>query len=442
MVKKLLRALAVIILVSCFTLLLDDFGWLKSFETAALDRFFLLKENVLPEHVVVVAIDDDDYNQLFHERSPLDPPTLADLISAISRNKPRLIAVDIDTSAKIFQDMKPSPDWGPVIWARGAHESLGTDDGGSNDDDTLILEGVWGRAEPPSDLLTGVAIMPLDSDSRIRRFQRQFIVNGAVGSASHQRNVDSFHWAIVKKYCELAQSADACKNATLPNPSDEHGDLILNLAIEPYAFTPIKSSQVLSEWTAGAASGNPPAFISITDKIVVLGGTYQASGDYHYTPTGPKFGVDFTAIAVESELSGTGLRKVAHKFLLALEVLAGLILVILNFLFPSGLKRFVALASIPLLALIGSLIAFSSLALWANFIPTLAATQLHGLYDKLAERKQLRREVTELRRRLDACEQVAQKRKPDPSIDSAADLGQKVDETESEQKESVVPQST
>lgn len=431
---RLLRALPVIVLVSLLTFVLDHYGWLKSFETAALDRFFILREPVPVKDVALVEIDDDDYQQLFHETSPLDPETLSDIIEAVAKNQPRLIAVDIDTSASVFKDMKTSPDWPPVIWARGARQGGAEGGGGPGmsllaDEGVFVPERILGRAEPsPPSLLTGIALMPLDSDSQIRHLQREYPVKNGESALTGAGKADSFHWAIVKKYCELTKGDGRCEKLLPPqidNAKHGEGELILNLAIDPYAFEkPIKASRVLDEARTGNVSGGSPIFLSLKDKIVLLGGKYEASRDYYETPTGTKYGLDLTAIAVESELSGTGIRNAGHFTLIILEVLAGLMLVVLNYIFPHGWKHLIALAAIPFVALFGSFIAFLSLALWANFIPTLVATQIHVLYDKLAEARQLEREVLDLRSRLKSYEQSAQ----DSPADESAHPDAKPDE--------------
>jgi CHASE2 domain-containing sensor protein len=421
--RRLLRALPIIALVSLLTLVLDHYGWLRSFETAALDRFFILKEHVPASDVVLVQIDDQDYQQLFHETSPLDPLTLGDIIDSIAKNQPRLIAVDIDTSANVFKDMKISSSWPPVIWARGAHQAVKKSSWRGmrllpTKDEGFVLEGVLGKTEAPASLSTGIALMPLDSDSQIRRLQRDFPIADLESPSSPKLRVDSFHWAVVRKYCELASGDKRCaKLVPSQSANSDGGNLILNLAIDPYAFDPpIKASRVLDESRTGNVSGSPPVFLSLKDKIVILGGRYNASSDYYETLTGTKYGIDLTAIAVESELSGTGLRGANSFTLIILEALAGLVLVVFNFLFPLGWKHLIALMAIPLVALLGSFIAFSSLALWINFVPTLLATQLHVLYDKLAEAKLLQKEVLVLRGRLTSYEHATQSHDEDSAV--------------------------
>lgn len=437
--KYLATALPVIIGVSLLTLALDYYGWLERFETGALDRFIILQERVPASHVAIVEIDNDDYEQLFDEKSPLDPCTLYDLIDAIALNQPKLIAVDIDTSAKVFKELKTqncqdlknksggdtrapakvskelksNSEWPPIVWARGASEGVGAkQESGdhSENEEIFVLEKVLGEESAPPNSLTGIALLPLDSDNQIRHFRREYPIASGQTTSQPPAHADSFHWAVVRKYCELSQNNKRCEKLFGPQAekSDEH-DLVLNLAIDPYAFeTSIRASKVLAEATPENLDTGTPAFLSLKDKIVILGGKYDAARDDYDTPVGMKHGVELAAIAIESELSGFGIHRVNHFVLIILELLAGVLLVALNYKFPRGWRRLIALAAIPIFALLGSYIAFSSLALWANFIPMLMGVQLHFLYDKLAETKHLEKEVQGLQQRLKQYEQPVQ----------------------------------
>lgn len=392
------KALVVVVAISLLTFALDHFGWLKSWETAALDRLLILKQRVPTHDIAVVEIDDADYEQLFHETSPLDPETLTDIIDAIARNQPKLIAVALDTSARVFKGVKPSPNWPPIVWARGAHPAGEQEGGSRGGGEVFVLERLLGSDEVPAGLASGVALMPEDSDSQMRHFERSFRVVPRGAHDAEPRAADSFHWAIVKSYCAHPGGDPRCGQLFPTHAEGGEGHLILNLSIDPYAFdAPVRASTVLAEATTGEVSTTSPTFLALKDKVVLLGGKYESSRDYYETPLGTKYGVDLSAVAVETELSGTGIRHANHYALFALEVAAGLILSLLTYLFPHGRRHLLALASIPLLALFGSLLAFSSFAMWANFIPTLFAAQLHFLYDKLAEAKHLEHEVGELK---------------------------------------------
>src|SRR5207247_6823178 len=68
----------------------------------------------------------------------------------------------------------------------------------------------------------------------------------------------------------------------------------------------------------------------LKDKIVLLGGFYHAARDEYVTPLGPMAGVLLIAQAIESDLTGGGIRLVTHAVGFFLEILAGIVLVWLN----------------------------------------------------------------------------------------------------------------
>jgi hypothetical protein len=68
---------------------------------------------------VIVNISQEDFEGLFQGQTrPLNPPKLHELITAVSKGKPCVIGVDIDTSFPQFQGFKVSDDWSPTVWAR------------------------------------------------------------------------------------------------------------------------------------------------------------------------------------------------------------------------------------------------------------------------------------------------------------------------------------
>lgn len=397
----LLRAVVVVFIVSLLTLALDRFGWLRGMETAALDRLLILKERVPARDVVIVEIDDADYEQLFHETSPLDPDTVTDILDAVAKSQPRMIAVDLDTSARVFKGMSLSRGGPPVVWARGARPFEEKGGGRSRAGvEVFTPERILGRDEAPEGLTYGIALMPEDADSLMRHFERTFPV--AAGGGAAPAEADSFHWAVVRQYCALSAGDPRCARLFPPGGGrgggDEAGHVILNLSIDPYAFDrPVRASAVLAEANGGEVSTASPTFLALKDKVVILGGKYAASRDFYETPLGVRYGVDLSAVAVESELTGTGIREANHYVLFALEVAAGLALAFFSYYFPHGRGQVAAVVGIPLLALLGSLLAFSSFAMWANFIPTLFAAQVHFLYDKLWEVRRLERELKRLK---------------------------------------------
>jgi hypothetical protein len=69
--------------------------------------------------------------------------------------------------------------------------------------------------------------------------------------------------------------------------------------------------------------------------------------------------------------------------------------------------------------------------LWANFIPTLVAAQIHFLYDKLAEAKHLEREILELKGKLQSYEQCPHSEPPTEQLTEQLDEVKLAEETPS-----------
>ena len=95
--KSLLRSLRVVLLISLATSLASHAGWLDGFETASLDALLIARTRQPSNNVLIVAIDDDDYESLFDGQSPLDTATLAGIIGALHAGRPAAIGVDIET---------------------------------------------------------------------------------------------------------------------------------------------------------------------------------------------------------------------------------------------------------------------------------------------------------------------------------------------------------
>jgi CHASE2 domain-containing sensor protein len=105
--RHLLRSFPVFVVITLVTLVFEHAGWLRSFETTALDTWLRLRKPINPQFVCVVTINDDDYLRIFGGKSPLDPKTVMTLVSAVADGNPAVIGVDIDTSDAQWQTIVP-----------------------------------------------------------------------------------------------------------------------------------------------------------------------------------------------------------------------------------------------------------------------------------------------------------------------------------------------
>jgi CHASE2 domain-containing sensor protein len=168
---------------------------------------------------------------------------------------------------------------------------------------------------------------------------------------------------------------------------EPEGPLRLNFSGERYTFEPLSAENVLqASKTEGWRTNGP-----LKGKVVLLGGYYRASRDFYVTPVGRMAGVQLMAQAVESELHG-GIRTANHLAAFALDVLAGLIVVLIQHRFRLLPALVISLVAIPCLSFIGSFLAFSTLAWWVSFAPVTAGVLVHELYHHAAEYQRLRQE--------------------------------------------------
>ena len=123
--RHLVRALPVFLSITVLTLVLEHAGWLRGFETAALDTSLRLIKPITPRFVQIVSINEDDYVHIFEGRSPLDAEKVTSLIEAIAEGDPRVIGVDIDTSDPQWKPLAPKlvaslRQRASIVWEREA----------------------------------------------------------------------------------------------------------------------------------------------------------------------------------------------------------------------------------------------------------------------------------------------------------------------------------
>jgi CHASE2 domain-containing sensor protein len=349
-------------------------GWFAGFENPALDVWlrFLLSPHI-SSHVVIIEITDKDYEQLFKAQSPLSPEVIRQLITAIASGRPQVIGVDLDTSTEKEEyrplqqlELPPSESSAPIpiIWARDARPING---------DLFLPAHVLGAKEPMHNPLTGIALLPQDSDGIIRRYRRVFRVLRTDSSTSMVECMNSLPLVItnVARHIE----AERC------DENREEEDRLLNFLGDRYHIPHITASDVHQLYTSkdyqseGWQKQGP-----LQGKIVLLGGTFHHARDQYVTPLGPMNGVELMAQAIETEWTGGGIRFINELLMVLMDIFAALTLVSLYYLLPLDKAFWWSLVAIPLVALVGSLVAFKAFGYWMNYVPLLIGLLIHQLY--------------------------------------------------------------
>ena len=375
--RSILRASPVILLVSLITACIHSFGWLRPFESTTLDTLITLNP-VSAKHVFIVEIDNADYKSIFGSRSPLDPEKVTRLVSAIAAGEPKVIVVDLDTSDDRFRGIKLPDTTSSLVWARHAKPSaskhelteVSTDAAETELTGPLVADRVLGKDVSAALPLSGLTNVPIDSDGIIRHYCRYVGVLEPTSNAV--RLVATLPWAAVQSF-----RGDHNEDA---HPSDE--EMVL-ASTGGRKYLPRISTDNLLAICQGQGWKD-----TVKGKVVLLGGCYDAGRDDYVTASGRLPGVELLAEAIESELSRGGIRPVNAVLLILAQVVASIIVIAVNSRFAAGRAPLIGLLAIPLVAFICSLLSFSSLYLWVDFVPVLFAVQLHYLFDHLKRARQ------------------------------------------------------
>ncbi|MGP6158919.1 MAG: CHASE2 domain-containing protein [Vulcanimicrobiaceae bacterium] len=375
-VERVGSALPLILLIAVLMFAGDLLGWFDRFEAPGLDLFARIDAPLRWQTVRIVGIDDADYaSGLFNAVSPLDARSVRSLIADIARSHPRVIGVDIDTSGDAWRSIAIDPGWPPIVWSTG----VSVDKNGAFGGPIKVLGG-RGPTRPQD--RAGVPLVTPDFDGVVRRYRNRY------------GNADAFAWAVVRRYCESlppgskecarvpkepGEEADARLLHVLGNPSDAGTDYL--------SATDLRDAVDQPNWQAH----NP-----YQQKIVLLGGFFFAGRDAHVTPVRPMQGVELIAQAIENELSGAATPPLRGVLAIALDILAGIALVVINCVFDFFPAVIISLVGVPVLAVAVSFLAFSSSVLWFDFMPMLIGVFLHELYEHAKEHTELRAEHAKL----------------------------------------------
>jgi CHASE2 domain-containing sensor protein len=398
--REIRASLPVVLIVSLAVFGLERLGWLSWLENNALDSALRARRGQRSALIYLVEITEGDYRTTFHDRSPIDPAVLRDVLRQIEAAHPAVIGVDLETSSGVFD----RTDWPEAVWARDAEPVC--DNQPAVDEVSRIcpeaerftrlrvLGGHAVESQPgPGAIATkprsGIVLFPRDRDGVVRRYQRAFYSDSADPPSPLKGRVDSFARAIIRSYQQAGGRAETAG----ADPEDEH--LILNFSGNPYLFPRI----TVGELIRGASRPYWAEKSPLRGRIVLLGGTYRAARDVYFTPVGPKYGVEIIAQAVESELTGGGIRPVNHWMALGVDLAAGLFLVILNWRIRSRFIYIIDLLFIGGASLAGSYFSFRAFGHWFNFTAVLVGVWIHLLVEKSRHtRRKLLESEEELRR--------------------------------------------
>ncbi len=262
----------------------------------------------------VVTIDEHEFETYLGEW--LQPEKLANVLGVIVAYKPKVVVVDIDTSAPRFRYLKIPTSESKIVWARVSHQEEKFVPGDRRRSYVWKTGSVLGnRGDQPE--YVGSPLLPQDPDLVIRGFQRVVPIDA---------NTQSLHWATIRAFCD-AGAQKACgliHSATATGTEERQADdqRATRESRVDWDFPSVPLSDLMSE----GGSAKPRA--GELGDIVLVGAKFS---DIHSTPFGPKLGVELTASAVENELTGeSGVWRVYGWSRWVLKVLLALAIAWLN----------------------------------------------------------------------------------------------------------------
>jgi CHASE2 domain-containing sensor protein len=337
--------LSIAILVLVFQLRNMPELWANS----SLDAAISIQRPVAAHSVRLMTIDDQDYTDLFHARSPLDPQTLSQVLTAVAKARPSAIVVDIDTSDPSFRDMVVPQI--PIVWNVAAEQGA---DGGFT-----LYQPLGGRPLLPGSV-AALAVAPQDERGVVRGYQHTYpLESGGV--------VDSPGFAAAR----IVNHA--------PEDPGTQGMNTRYLDFR-YRFTPMKAHDLLQN----AQSDTWENMALFNGQVVVVGGTYHVARDQYATPRGLLNGCEIVAQSVAAEIDGTSISS-ASRWMTGLMMIVGGLATLGVYHWLKFRQAFlVSLALVPALSLASNWILFHRLAAWGSMVPLVIAVILAEVYSKAA----------------------------------------------------------
>ena len=400
--------LIALVVISLFVSMLEHWGWLSGFENTALDSFLLAGRSRPSKDIYIVEITEDDYRDIFQGRSPLDVAEVRRILTLVQQGSPSVIGVDLDTYSSEYS----KGNFPEAVWVRDALSNCEQDadlEGTGKDRPSTHAKGLRrfgflgghfteieksGRVETTP--RSGLSLFPLDRDGVVRRYRAAYFSDQSDPPSSRKGLVDSFPQAVLIAH-RTARGAMVREPGESPRPTHEahsgsgHEEegLILNFSGDRYDFPRMSVRQLKQAAERPFWSTSSP----LRGRIVLVGGTYRAARDLYFTPVGPRYGVEITAQAIQSELSGGGLRPLNHGIALLIDFASGIALIWLNRKFHGRFMLLINVLFITVASLLGSYLAFDAFVYWFNFTAVLVSLWIHVLWEREAHARKMKDEL-------------------------------------------------
>ena len=431
--KKTLRALIFILVIIH---VLERFDWFKNLDRAFLDSFARVKPPSVPKGIYIVEITDEDYKNLFHSTSPLDPTTVLKLVKAVKSSGAAVIGVDLDgrdwdiTSRDLQKEYNDELTDSNIVWAGVPNEIP--------EDPHAGLDVNCPPAAKLGSQQIGLVLLPEDSDGVVRRHQRDFgrvtlhcsDVEG--NSQAHSQHLGSFD-IVVESKCQHLEACrnklcDSCKKPPISIAERVADYFRITLPEEYINFSAGRSSfQKLpvacvflfpcevpdgkKNLKTNKSSARPVEVRDLTvaesellkGSIVLIGGAYKAGRDEYWTPLGKMQGIELFANGIQAAAAGDYIVSddwwPIYTLAILIDLMLGILIAAIYFVFPPRLWFVpVMITTIGLLIFPIFVYTFHRWNIWLGAAPIMVGMILDKLFEKYTD---LKDELTETRKELD-----------------------------------------
>lgn len=398
--RRVIRALALGVLVSVSVTALSHVGVLAGWETRAVDAFLFFRDREPSPDIAVALVDEDAFREL-GERQPLSRRYLADLGELLLQSGARVVAFDVQflTPTAAEEDdalLALCERWQGRGQGRLVFASVATPRDGEAGARYALAPLFSSRLAG----LVGFANAPVGTDGVIRRMAPvlpaagggllpSFALAVAAGHAGHAPADLARALAIAAPLTLPARDAKGRVGRAEPVPLARlaSAQWRIDYAGAAGAFTSFPSGPLVALSRSGV---RPPADNPFRGKIVLVGAAFQASRDFHPTPVGMMAGVEVHANMVHTLLGRRAL--LPPPVFLNLAVLSGACLVV-SLLSVWLRPLWVALAAGGLIALFAALSyeAYTRGGYWLDFVAPLVGMIAYLQGARLLARRRLRR---------------------------------------------------
>jgi CHASE2 domain-containing sensor protein len=263
-------AVAALALIASTLLARSEFG--RVIDEKILDLFIKNEEPLVENGLILVDINDDDFEKIFQGRRPLDPGKIGALVKAAAQGGSKLVAIDIDTEdwpPGAWQEVAKGlelPDNFALVWARDSNLEE------SPEGDRLVPEPLLGDKSP--NLQQNCSGYPFLGEQAgiVRWFYLSSVVDG--------RLAPSFVAQIEHKLSQKRSQSDCLTQA-----SDERR-YVINFS---YRLPKVPASALFDPDKVLGWAG---------DAVVIIGGSFHQSGDRKHTPLGMRSGLQINGLAL------------------------------------------------------------------------------------------------------------------------------------------------